>query len=397
MNVLGRFVYWLLGGRGPSALRPTGAPTARLADTKDATNAMVAAILELRAASNAPDRDTVQAAIDSFKLKTDNILDQRERASEIRKAEDTLLFLSTKARLESGERLTPVGTMPDGDANFFRASSVSLERRREDDSGSLDMSEKAMFYDGCDKRLTLPWGRILTMSVNGSTLLVHRTTAGEPFVFGVRSGGQARLAHLVASHLRQAATANKKKRSAKRDAEPTAGTPALEQEIARLKKQIRTERIVDRGGRPPQGAVKLSALPIGDATHRDLGSSDGFTRGIVGESHRQSALRDLDGGRLQRGEQVNFIVALIPEPENTYDKNAIRVEIQGGGQIGYLSRDDASEYHDVFRWLAERNVVGVARAKLIGGVVGKPSIGVMIDILESVELLASLTREAQPF
>jgi len=94
---------------------------------------------------------------------------------------------------------------------------------------------------------------------------------------------------------------------------------------------------------------------------------------------------------------VNFIVTLVPEPDNAYDKNAIRVEIQGGAQVGYLSRDDAAEYRDVFQWLAKRNVVGIARAKLIGGVVGKPSIGVMIDILDGVELLASLTRESQPF
>ena len=77
-------------------------------------------------------------------------------------------------------------------------------------------------------------------------------------------------------------------------AEPTqmaAQIEVLQREVGRLKKQIRAERIADRGGRPPKDAIKLSALPIGDATHRDLGSGDGFTLGIVGESYRQGTLR----------------------------------------------------------------------------------------------------------
>ena len=131
--------------------------------------------------------------------------------------------------------------------------------------------------------------------------------------------------------------------------QPAAGKIEEQQsEIRRLKKQIRAERIVDRGGRPPNYAVKLSALPIGDATHRDLGSGDGFTVGIVGESYRQGALHDLAGDHLQRGETVDFIVALIPEPANPADANAIRADIQGGSQVGYLSREDAVRYHAVF-------------------------------------------------
>jgi hypothetical protein len=148
---------------------------------------------------------------------------------------------------------------------------------------------------------------------------------------------------------------------------------------------------------PPKGAVPLSALPIGDAAHQDLGSGAGFSFGVVGESHRQAALHALDAGRLRRGEQVTFTAALIPEPDNPVDPNAVRVDIQGGKQVGYLSRDDAAMYRPVFDVLAVRHVIGIARAKLIGGQVDKPSIGVVLDLHPPTELLAILTPVDQPF
>jgi hypothetical protein len=148
---------------------------------------------------------------------------------------------------------------------------------------------------------------------------------------------------------------------------------------------------------PPKHAVKLSALPIGDASHHDLGSGAGFSLGVVGESHRQAALHALDNGRLQRGEQVTFTAALTLEPTNPVDANAIMVSIRDGAHVGYLQRDDAVRYRPVFTALAARHLIGVARAKLIGGVVGKPSIGVMLDINQPTDLLESLAPEGQPF
>jgi hypothetical protein len=149
--------------------------------------------------------------------------------------------------------------------------------------------------------------------------------------------------------------------------------------------------------RPHKDAVRLSALPIGDASHHDLGSGDGFSLGIVGESYRQVALHTLDAGRLRRGEAVTFIVDLVPEPDSPYDPNAIRVDIQGGHQVGYLSREDAVSYRPVFLALTALHVIGVARAKLIGGVAGKPSIGVLLDMKQPAELVGALAPDVQPF
>jgi hypothetical protein len=117
----------------------------------------------------------------------------------------------------------------------------------------------------------------------------------------------------------------------------------------------------------------------------------------VGESHRQAALHALAGSRLRRGEKVTFTAALIPEPTNPVDPNAIMVKILNGAHIGYLQRDDAVRYGPACAALAAQHLTGVARAKLIGGVINKPSIGVMLDINEPEDLLDILAPGGQPF
>lgn len=144
-------------------------------------------------------------------------------------------------------------------------------------------------------------------------------------------------------------------------------------------------------------STRLTDLPIGDERHVDLGSGRGYSTGITGESRRQAVLRRLSAGRRERGDDVSFIAVLIPEPENPYDPNAVRVDIQGGDQIGYLAREDAMDYRTVFKALAETQKVGVCRAKLIGGTSDKPSFGVMVDLKAPDALLAAVAPGGQPF
>jgi hypothetical protein len=54
-------------------------------------------------------------------------------------------------------------------------------------------------------------------------------------------------------------------------------------------------------------------------------------------------------------------------------------------------------YQPVFAELAARQLIGVARAKLIGGVTGKPSIGVVLDLLPPGDILAAMAADSQPF
>ena len=81
----------------------------------------------------------------------------------------------------------------------------------------------------------------------------------------------------------------------------------------------------------------------------------------------------------------------------SYDPNASAVFAHGGGQIGYLSREDAVEYKAVSAALISQNAVGLCRARLIGGTDGKPSIGVMLDLAEPQTLLQSLAPSDAPF
>jgi hypothetical protein len=129
----------------------------------------------------------------------------------------------------------------------------------------------------------------------------------------------------------------------------------------------------------------------------DLPGSAGFGVGVSGESYRQASLRALAGERLRHGEDVFFIAVLAPEPANPHDRNAVRVHIQGGAQVGYLSRDDAAAYQPMTRILVAKHLAGLCRAKLIGGTPEKPSIGVVLSLASPEEVLAALAPHDQPF
>ncbi len=122
--------------------------------------------------------------------------------------------------------------------------------------------------------------------------------------------------------------------------------------------------------------LELRALDCGD--HGDCGFA------IVGESNYQPALR-----RIAKRSRF-FRAVLIPETSNPYDPNAIRVFAQDGGTIGYLSRDNALEYREVFALLSRYGHVGACRAKLIGGMPGKPTLGVLIDLKDTEQLLTDI-------
>jgi hypothetical protein len=354
----------------PESRHPTSQlSTSALAAKASPQQQMVTAILELRRSSDAAeDPESIESAIGVFRVQAAGVLVDHEFKSEIAKAERTLTslrgLLETRRCLQEGQPLPIVGVLSDGDANLFHASSVSLERPRgDDDSGTLDISAKAMFFEG-EKRLTLPWRSVLTLSLKGKNLTVHRTTAGAPHAFGMSSLAEAKLAHLIASELL--------KRHQQQESAPSA------------KKPKRTKPTLDES--PAGSTIELPK------------SGSGFTVSAVGESHRQVALRAFGGTKRSAGEEVFFSAALVPEPTNRYDPNAIRVHIQAGAHVGYLSAEDAVEYRDVAKVLIEQKAIGLCRAKLIGGTPGKPSIGVVLDLADPATVLAAITPpDSQPF
>ncbi|MHC3125496.1 hypothetical protein [Acinetobacter sp. GN11] len=61
---------------------------------------------------------------------------------------------------------------------------------------------------------------------------------------------------------------------------------------------------------------------------------------IVGEQSYQANLRKIAGPKQERSKYVEVTARVVSEPFNAYDKNAVKIEINGL-TVGYLSRDDA--------------------------------------------------------
>jgi hypothetical protein len=64
-----------------------------------------------------------------------------------------------------------------------------------------------------------------------------------------------------------------------------------------------------------------------------------------GESFNQDVLWQIAGVRRFDPVRRAVVAVLVPEPENPYDPNAIRVDVDGL-RIGHLSRADAVRYRD---------------------------------------------------
>jgi hypothetical protein len=227
--------------------------------------------------------------------------------------------------------------------------------------------------------LTLPWSKILTVALSDRYVTVHRKSGGEAYPFDLKDLGKARHAHLVALTLlkRQAA-----------DARPTTSRKTRAKSVSIIPND-ETERPSEQATSPHQPAY-TATLQLPD--HAGM-----FSLQVVGESYCQSALRALGGAQRLRGENVLFTAALVPDPGNAYDPNALEVHIHGGSRIGYLGRDDAKEFHEVARALRDRRVAGLCRAKLIGGTPGKPSLGAVLDLPDPAATLAAISAGDGPF
>ena len=68
-----------------------------------------------------------------------------------------------------------------------------------------------------------------------------------------------------------------------------------------------------------------------------------FAVPVVGESHHQTDIEGICGGRTEAGVEHPCEALLIPEHDNRYDSHAVRVEIDGL-KVGYLARPDAKDF-----------------------------------------------------
>jgi hypothetical protein len=133
--------------------------------------------------------------------------------------------------------------------------------------------------------------------------------------------------------------------------------------------------------------------------------ADGGSVEVMGESHYQSALRALAGGLDMDGPRVrDHRAVLVPEPDNAYDANAVRViivppaPVEGHwGKVGYLSRADSVAYRPVIDRLAAQGYVVGCLASLAGGQLADTGerrfIGVWLYLGTPGDLMAEMDRD----
>jgi hypothetical protein len=131
---------------------------------------------------------------------------------------------------------------------------------------------------------------------------------------------------------------------------------------------------------------------------------------VVGESYRQDALRavarigtdatpfleELDDYAREAAETEGrrwFRAALVREPNNPKDPQAVAVHASGIGCVGYLTREDAARYEQVFASAAKRGFTALAcPAMLTGGDAGR-SYGVVLAFSAPGYILQDLTAD----
>lgn len=87
---------------------------------------------------------------------------------------------------------------------------------------------------------------------------------------------------------------------------------------------------------------------------------------IVGESHYQSAIERICGGRSDDSADKYVTARLVLEDDNKYDNNAVRVDIEGQ-TVGYLARNLAKEYRKRLIDAGHPRLLGVCKAVIVGG------------------------------
>lgn len=87
---------------------------------------------------------------------------------------------------------------------------------------------------------------------------------------------------------------------------------------------------------------------------------------VVGESFYADALRSLFPRQLDdSGRELLVRAALVPDPTNQYDRNAVKIMIDGK-QVGHLPKEDAARYQPVLAALVQRGFLPVTNARVWG-------------------------------
>lgn len=142
-----------------------------------------------------------------------------------------------------------------------------------------------------------------------------------------------------------------------------------------------------QGERPTFSRITFQLLPLPD---------DGRV-GVVGESHYQQALSLVCQGKVSGDDfdsHIPVTAVLVPEPENAWDENAVRVDVRTGDQtvkVGYLSSETAQRYQPALLKLRDKGFLCTCPARVAGG--GAKKYGIYLHVVYPENLLVTSGSE----
>lgn len=131
---------------------------------------------------------------------------------------------------------------------------------------------------------------------------------------------------------------------------------------------------------------------------RFIQGPESFSIAAVGESNYQAALWSIVRAQTpsDRGYRMEVTARLLPEPENAYDANAIRVFV-GAALVGYLSRDDAEDYEPYLDELLDGadqlHCAGLIRGGFLTEAGSRASLGIWLDLPPADDTPEAVTQQ----
>lgn len=129
-------------------------------------------------------------------------------------------------------------------------------------------------------------------------------------------------------------------------------------------------------GEPPSfSRITLQLLPLPDDGHV----------AVVGESHYQQALSLVCQGKVSGDDfdsHIPVTAVLVPEPENKWDGNAVRIDVRIDDQtvkVGYLSSEIAKKYQPELLKLRDKGFLCTCPAYVAGG--GDRNYGIYLHVI----------------
>ncbi|WP_273151165.1 hypothetical protein [Methylophaga thiooxydans] len=106
--------------------------------------------------------------------------------------------------------------------------------------------------------------------------------------------------------------------------------------------------------------------PSSPSVAGNLPGPESYEFDIVGESNYQDALEEICGGKSEESSEHYTEAILYLENDNPYDKQAVRVDIDGH-IVGYLSRANTRAYRKQLKQMGHENLICSCKAVIVGG------------------------------